>query len=119
MLVAWKVWFSFPNITLVALTPSLPFVPLVPLLPSVPSINLAIVLTSDEPSLAVTLKETELIELVYKGEELEIVKTRLLIVNPFNPLVTSVQEEPPLVLYCHLLNVQLVNSGVSFIVEGE
>ena len=100
-------------------TPSTPLIPSIPLIPLIPSVNLAIVLTSEEPSLAVTLNDTDVVELVNNGESLEIVKTPLSTVRPFEPLVTLVHELPPFVLYCHLLNVQLVNSGVSVIVLGE
>ena len=115
-LVAWKVWFSFPKITFVALSPSAPSAPLTPL---VPSFSLTIVVTSEEPSLAVTLNDTDVIEFVYNVELLDIVKTPLATVSPFVPDVTLDHELPPFVLYCHLLKVQLVNSGVSVIVLGE
>ena len=87
--------------------------------PSIPSVSLVIVDTSEEPSLAVTLNDTEVIELVYNADVLDIVNTPVLTVKPFNPLVTVVQDFPPSMLYCHLPKVQLVNSGVSVIVLGE
>ena len=111
-LVPWNVWFSFPNITLVAL------IPFSPSTPSIPSLSLDIVLISDEPSLAVTLNDIEFIVSVYKFEVLATVRALLFIVNPLLPLVTLTHVLPLSTLYCHLPYVQLVKTGVNVIVFG-
>ena len=94
-------------------------VALIPSSPSIPSFNLATVIISELPSLAVTLNETLSISSVNKGELLLIVKIPLEIVRPLSPFVTIVQSVPPSVLYCHFPKVQLVYSGVKTMLEGE